>query len=74
MKIVERVRSDCGTRIIEVLRDTDGAYLLRKFSRRYDREEEKEYEIRELPDPCGRFGDLSTAIRKAKSLVIKSPS
>lgn len=69
MEIIERIVSSCGKRIIEVVRDSDGTFLLHKFVRKYDSEEEKSYEIRELPDPIGRFGDFDNAVKEAKNLL-----
>ena len=69
MEKLERIFSDCGKRIIEVARDSDGSYLLLKFVRKYDSEEEKSYEIREYPDPTGRFGDFESAVKEAKDLL-----
>jgi len=69
MEKIERIFSGCGKRIIEVVRDSDGSYLLHKFIRKYDSEEEKSYEIREFPDPAGRFGDFDSAVREAKDLL-----
>lgn len=69
MKKNERVFSDCGKRIIELVQDRDGSYLLQKFVRKYDSEEEKFYEVRELPDPSGRFGDFPSAVKEAKRML-----
>ncbi|MBV1882729.1 MAG: hypothetical protein KUG82_13910 [Pseudomonadales bacterium] len=69
MEKIERVSSVCGMRIIEITRDGDGSYLLRKFVRKYDAEEEKLYEIREYPDPAGRFGDFESAIQEARDIL-----
>lgn len=69
MEKLERVSSDCGKRIIEVVRDSGGTYLLHKFVRKYDPEEEKSYEIREFPDPTGRFGDFDSAVKEAKNIL-----
>lgn len=62
----ERVFSDSGEQIIEVVRYSDGSYMLHKFVRKYDSEEEKFYEVRELPNPTGRYGDFTSAINEAK--------
>ncbi len=69
MEKIERIHSGCGKQIIEVVRDSDGSYLLHKFVRKYDSEEEKTYEVRERPDPTGRFGDLDSAVKEAKYLL-----
>jgi len=69
MEKIQRIQSSCGKQIIEVVRDSDGSYLLHKFVRKYDSEEEKAYEIRERPDPAGRFGDFESAAKEAKYLI-----
>jgi len=69
MEKVEQIHSACGKQVIEVMRDSDGSYILRKFVRKYDLEEEKSYEIRVLPDPVGRFGDFDSAVKEAKNLL-----
>lgn len=65
----ERVLSDSGEQIIEVVRDSDGSFMLHKFVRKYDPEEEKFYEVRELPNPAGRYGDFSSAVKEAKRVL-----
>lgn len=67
--MIEQVTSDSGERIIEVMRDNDGSYILHKFIRKYDPEEETSYEIRAFPDPIGRYGDFDSAIKEAKYLL-----
>ena len=69
MEMLERVFSDSGTQIIEIVRTEDGTYLLQKYVRKYDTEEETFYEIREYPDPSGRFGDLEIALKEAKNIL-----
>lgn len=69
MEKLKRISSANGQRIIEVAQDNDGSYLLHKFVRKYDSEEDKSYEIREYPDPNGRFGDFDSAVKEAKSLL-----
>ena len=69
MKKIERIASSDEKKFIEILQKEDGSYALQRFARKYDREEESEYEIRELPDPEGKFADLSTAIDEAKRLL-----
>lgn len=51
------------------MRDDNGSYLFHKFILKYDPEEEETYEIRELPDPSGRFGGLDSAVKEAKHLL-----
>lgn len=65
----ERVFSYTGEQIIEIVQDSDGSYTLNKFVRKYDTEEEKFYEVRELPNPTGRYGDLSSAVKEAKRVL-----
>jgi hypothetical protein len=65
----ERIFSDSGEQVIEVVRDSDGSYVLHKFIRKYDSEEEKFYEVRELPDPTGRYHDVDSAVKEAKRLL-----
>jgi len=69
MEKIERIQSDCGKKIIEVVKDSNGSYLLHKFVRKYDSEEERTYEVREHPDPSGRFGDIESAVQEAKYLL-----
>lgn len=69
MKKMKRLHSDCGKNIIEIVRDDKGAYLLLKFIRKYDSEEDKSYEVRELPDPSGRYESLESAIEEAKRIL-----
>lgn len=65
----ERVFSDTGEKIIEVVQDSDGSYMLQKFVRKYDTEEAGFYEVRELPNPIGRYGDFSSAVKEAKRVL-----
>lgn len=65
----ERVFSNSGEQIIEVVRGSDGSYMLHKFVRKYDSEEEKFYEVRELPNPAGICGDFSSAVKEAKRVL-----
>ncbi|MFA5448780.1 MAG: hypothetical protein WC233_10960 [Sphaerochaeta sp.] len=65
----ERVFSESGEKIIEVVRDSDGSYILHKFVRKYDSEEEKFYEVRELPNPTGKYGNFSSAVKEAKRVL-----
>ena len=65
----ERVYSESGDRIIELVQDANGCYLLKKFIRLYDEEEEKHYVTRELPDPSSRFADRSSAVNEAQRLL-----
>lgn len=69
MEKPELIVSDCGRRMIEVVRDGDGYYCFRQFVHKYDAEEEASYDIRELPDPTGRFGDFETAVKEAERFL-----
>lgn len=69
MKIIERICSDSGMQIVEVVQENDGSFMLRKFLRVYDPEEEKFYEVREFPDESSRFGELDVAVNEAKRLL-----
>jgi len=69
MTRVERISSKSGQRFIDVMKHEDGSYLLHQFSCKYDSEEEKNYEVRELPDPSGRFGDFSAAVLEAQRIM-----
>ena len=66
MEKIKRIHSDCEKRIIEIVRDDDGSYLLNEFVRKYDSEEEVTYEIRVLSNLGGRYGNLSSAVKEAK--------
>lgn len=67
--MVERVFSRSGEKIIEVVQDDDASYVLHKFVRKYDAEEEIFYEVREFPNPAGRYGDFSSAVEEAKRIL-----
>ena len=69
MKKVERIASKDEKNFIHVLEQEDGSFSLQKFVKKYDSEEDSEYEIRVLPDPDGKFADLSTAIAEAERLL-----
>jgi len=69
MEKIKRIHSDCDKRIIEIVRDSDGSYLLHEFARKYDSEEEVIYEIRVLSNLGGRYGDLDSAVNEAKYLL-----
>lgn len=69
MKRLERISSRSGTRFIDVVQTEDGSYVLQTFVRKYDSEEEQTYEVRELPDPTGRYAELNAAIIEAKRLL-----
>ncbi len=69
MEKIKRIHSDCDKRIIEIVRDSDGSYLLHEFARKYDSEEEVTYEIRVLSNLGGRYGDFESAVKEAKYLL-----
>jgi len=69
MSVLNRIESKDGKRIIEVLREEDGTFVLRKRVRKYDHEEGRWYEIGVRPDPSGRFADHEIAIAEAKALL-----
>lgn len=71
MEKIQRFSSDNGLKIIEIIQDSDGTYLLHKFIVKYDSEEKQSYEVREYPGPTGRFGDFGSAVKEAKSLLEK---
>lgn len=72
MTTVERIESEDGKRVIEVVREDDGVFVLRKRVKKYDCEEERWYEISERPDPSSRFDDREIAIAEAKALLGES--
>lgn len=67
--VKKRISSKSGKVIIEVVRKYDDSYILHKFISKYDLEEEKYYEIRELPNPSGHFGDFQAAIKEAERIT-----
>jgi len=69
MEKIDRVVTDDGKKIIEILRDKDGTFVLHKYACQYDVEEETAYEVRIYPDPDGRFGCLDQAILEAKRIL-----
>jgi hypothetical protein len=69
MEKMDRIFSGDGARFIDVMQSKDGSYLLRKFVRKYDPDEERTYEVRELPDPAGRYGDVDAAVAEARRLL-----
>jgi hypothetical protein len=74
MITLQRIESEDAKRFIEILRSEDGTFVLRKYVKKYDREEERWYEVREKPDPQGRFADREMAIAEAKVILgLRSP-
>ncbi|WP_027330147.1 hypothetical protein [Marinimicrobium agarilyticum] len=69
MEKLKRISSKSGTRFIEIMKTDNGSLLLQKFVQQYDPEEDRIYEIREFPDPEGRYGDLDAAIAEAMRLL-----
>lgn len=69
MEKLKRISSKNGARFIDIVKSDDGSFLLQKFVQKYDSEEERTYEVREFPDPVGRYGDLDAAITEAERLL-----
>ena len=69
MSAPDRIESKDGKRIVEILREKDGSFVLRKRLRKYDCEEDRWYEIGERPDPSGRFANREIAIAEAKAIL-----
>ena len=69
MKIVEHFASDDQERFVDVVLQDDNTYSLQRYLRKFDSEEDIDYIVRELPDPTGRYSDLSTAINEAKRIL-----
>lgn len=65
----QRVYSECGSRILEVLSREDGLYTLQEFARRYDSEEKTTYEIKVESNYSSKFDDFDTALKEAKRLI-----
>jgi len=61
MSMVGCIGSEDGSAYIDVVRRADGVYVLWKTVRRYDDEEQQWYEIREMPNPGGMYGDIAIA-------------
>lgn len=69
MKKEEKIFSESGRKVIEIVQDRDGSYILHKYLIKYDEEEEKLYEIRELPNPEGKYQSFSSAVKEAKRIL-----
>lgn len=69
MKTVDRLKSCKSGKIIDVVRDTDGTFLLHEYESKYDAEEETTYEVRVHPDPGGRYGSIEMAIAEANRIL-----
>ena len=69
MEKLKRISSKNKDQFIDVVQVENGYYLLQKFVQKYDFEEKQNYEVREHPDPSGRFGDLDTAVLEANRLL-----
>ena len=72
MEKIKRIYSDCNKRILEIVKDDDGSYLLHEFERKHDSEEEAIYEIRVLSNIGGRYRDLESAVQEAR-YILRSP-
>ena len=69
MKKIKRIVSGNGKTFVDIVEHQDGSYSLQCFVWKFDAEESKEYLIRSLPDPTGRFADLASAVCEAKRLM-----
>jgi len=70
MKTVDRLKSCEGRKIIDIVRDADGTFLLHEYQSKYDAEEETTYEVRVHPDPGGRYGSIKMAIAEANRILL----
>jgi hypothetical protein len=69
MRKIERVASGDGLKFVEVFQLDDQSFVLRRFVRKFDPEEEVHYEIEILPHPASRFADRQTAIDEAQRMI-----
>ena len=69
MITVERISSGDGNEYIEIVKEDDGMYLLRKYAQMYDTEEETAYTVEVLPKPASRFASLDLARNESKRLL-----
>ena len=69
MEKLKRISSKDENQFIDILQAEDGAYILHKYVKKYDSEEECNYEVREFPDPTGRYGELGPAIYEAEKIL-----
>ncbi len=69
MTKLKRIVSKNNKKFIDVIKSENGFYELQQYIKKFDPEEESDYEIRELPGPTGIYGDLDTAINEAERLM-----
>ncbi|WDE11753.1 hypothetical protein [Thalassomonas haliotis] len=69
MAELKRIFSINEKSFINVTESEDGIYELQQFIEKYDSEEEVYYEVRVLPGPTGKYGDLEAAISEAERLM-----
>lgn len=69
METVKRLKSCENRKIIEIVRDNDGTFLLHEYESKYDTEEETTYEVRVHPDPGGRYASIEVAISEANRIL-----
>jgi hypothetical protein len=69
MRKIERITSGDGLKFVEVFQHGDQSYVLRRFAKKFDPEEDVHYEIEILPHPASRFVDLQAAIDEAQRMV-----
>lgn len=65
----KRITSANGKRSIAIVKAEEGSFSLQQFILKYDEEEDCYYEIRQLPDPSGKYGDLDLALKEAERLL-----
>lgn len=69
MEFIEKFSSGSGRFAIHLMRDQQGFYSLQKIVLKYDKEEEQFYEVREKPDPSGKFLDYDTAVKESQRIL-----
>jgi hypothetical protein len=69
MQKPNRIKSKNGKRFIDIVKSTDGYYCLQLFLVKYDEEEGCSYEVRQFPDPSGKYGTIESALEEAERLV-----
>lgn len=69
MNVLKRIVSDDKRVIIDVVESSSGGFELHQYSNKYDPEEEVFYEVRVLPGPSSKFGDLESAVIEAQNIV-----
>jgi hypothetical protein len=69
MKKLKRITSKNQKTSIEIYESREGIYVLQKYVKKYDLEEDVFYEVRMKPDPSGSYGDVDLAEQEAKLLL-----